>query len=287
MKEGKDKNGPGTLFVVATPLGNLEDITRRAARILNEVDLVAAEDTRHTRKLLTSLDISCPMISYYKEKEKSRAKQIIDRILAGENVALVSDAGTPAVSDPGAVLVRHAVDNGITLVPVPGPSALTAAVSVAGLEDGSFIFLGFLPGRKGERCSLLRSLSGQNRALIFYESPNRIVKSLKDCLEVLGDRDIFIGRELTKLHEEILHVTTVEALVELSARKKIKGELVVIINGSEEREPEMSGDLNEVLTWYRDHSDLSMRDAVRKVSDDLGTGRSVVYSAALAIWSVV
>ncbi|MBU0479804.1 MAG: 16S rRNA (cytidine(1402)-2'-O)-methyltransferase [Proteobacteria bacterium] len=278
--------GAGVLYVVATPIGNLEDITRRAVRILGEVNLIAAEDTRHTRKLLASLGIRTPMISYYKDKEQSRASDVIQRILSGENVALVSDAGTPAISDPGAVLVRLAVENGVRVVPVPGPSALSGAVSIAGLKDNAFVFLGFLPGRKGERVSLLKSIEGQNRAHVFYESPHRIVKSLQDCLEVLGDRRVFIGRELTKLHEETIHAKTSEVIEILTGRDKIRGEFVVVIDGSDESGPgAMQGvDLDGVLVWYRDNSRLSMRDAVRKVAEDLGTARSEVYSTALVIW---
>lgn len=281
--EGGDS---GVLYVVATPIGNLEDITRRAIRILGEVALIAAEDTRHTRKLLASLDIHTPLVSYYKGQEFSRSRQVIEKLLGGEDVALVSDAGTPAVSDPGAILVRQAIGEGIRVVPIPGPSALTAAVSVAGLEEGGFLFVGFLPGKKGERRRLLQGLLEAGRPLVFYESPRRIIKALRECLEVFGDRPVFLGRELTKLHEELFHAPLSSVLDDLAARSRIKGEFVVIVGpaASSENEGPTGGELEDILAWYRDQSDLSMRDVCRKVAADLSISRSEVYSRALSVW---
>lgn len=284
MKTG-EVDGAGVLYVVATPIGNLEDITRRAIRILGEVALIAAEDTRHTRKLLASLDIHTDMVSYYKGQELSRSRHVIERLLQGEDVALVSDAGTPAVSDPGAILVRQAIGEGIKVVPVPGVSALTAAVSVAGLEEGGFLFVGFLPGKKGERNRLFKSLAGALRPLVFYESPRRIVKSLRECLDVFGDRQVFLGRELTKMHEELFHSRLSEVISDLDARAQIKGEFVVIVGAEVEAQVgPIGGELEDILVWYRDQSDLSMRDACRKVAADLGLSRSEVYTRALAVW---
>lgn len=275
----------GILYVVATPIGNLEDITRRAVRILGEVSLIAAEDTRHTRKLLSSLDIRNNLVSYYKGKELSRSKKIVEKLCAGEDVALVSDAGTPAVSDPGALLVQQAISVGVRVVPVPGASALTAAISVAGLQEQSFLFLGFLPGKKGERVKLLNSLAAQERAIVFYESPHKIIKSLTDCLAVLGDRSVFLGRELTKIHEELFHSTLSEVLGELSSRDRVRGEFVVLVRGAELADSEPAGEnLTEILAWYRDSSEMSMRDVCRKVAADLGISRSDVYNKALDIW---
>lgn len=286
MSVAKDqKPRSGTLYVVATPIGNLEDMTVRGIRILREVDLIAAEDTRQTRKLLSSLDIHTRLISYHKEREQSRAAELLERLQSGENLALVSDAGTPALSDPGSVLVKLVVAAGIKLVPVPGPSALATAVSVAGLSGSGFVFLGFLPGKAGERKRLLHSLAAGELAVIFYESPHRLVKSLTDCLEIFGDREVFVGRELTKLYEELLHRRLSEVLADFSGRREIKGELVVIVKGAVvaggEPAPE---DLPGVIAWYRDHSQLSLRDATRKIAADLGLPRSEVYSQALAIW---
>ncbi len=276
---------PGVLYVVATPIGNLEDITRRAIRILTEVSLIAAEDTRHTRKLLSSLDISTRMISYYKGQESSRSAKVLDRLIAGDDVALVSDAGTPAVSDPGAILVRQAVSAGIRVEPIPGASALTAAVSVAGLADTPFTFLGFLPGKKGDRKRLFQSLAGTGLPLVYYESPRRVLASLRECLALLGDRPVFLGRELTKLYEELFHTTLSVVIAELESRSNIRGEFVVIIEGQTRDKGPTTGDLEDVLIWYRDHSGLSMRDACRQIAADLGLSRSEIYNKALKIWN--
>jgi len=280
-------SGPGTLYVVATPIGNLEDMTTRAIRILREVDLIAAEDTRQTRKLLSSLAIHTRLISCHKEREQERAAELLERLKGGASLALVSDAGTPALSDPGSVLVNLVVAAGIPLVPIPGPSALATAVSVAGLPGSGFVFLGFLPGKSGERRRLLQPLVAGELPVIFYESPHRLVKSLTDCLEIFGDREVFVGRELTKLHEELLHCRLSEVLADFSGRATIKGELVVIIKTAVAAAiaDVDSTDLPSIIAWYRDHSPLSMRDATRKIANDLGLPRSEVYTQALAIWN--
>lgn len=277
--------GPGTLYVVATPIGNLEDMSLRAIRILKEVDLIAAEDTRQTRKLLSSLDIHTRLISYHKEREQSRAVELLERLKNGENLALVSDAGTPALSDPGSILVKLVAAAGIPLVPIPGPSALATAVSVAGLSGSGFIFLGFLPGKSGERRRLLQPLAAGELPVIFYESPHRLLKSLSDCLEIFGDREVFVGRELTKMYEELLHRPLSEVLADFKGRREIRGELVVILKGAAAADAEAGlADLPGVIAWYRDHSPLSLRDATRKIASDMGLPRSEVYSQALAIW---
>ena len=274
----------GTLYVVATPIGNLEDITLRAIRILGEVDVIAAEDTRHTRKLLSHLGIAKPLLSYFKDKETSRSVQILDRLKKGKIVALVSDAGTPAISDPGHIVTRMALGAGIRVVPIPGPSALTAALSVAGLEAGaSLLFLGFLPSRSTARRKLLKSMVHQPCAIAFYESPRRLEACLQDCLAILGDRKIFWARELTKLHEEI-QSSTLSRLTEELASRRVKGESVIIIQGEDKQEEVPAAELDELLSWYKQNSGLSLKDAVRKVSNDLGLPRSKVYKKALAIW---
>ena len=209
--------------MVATPIGNLEDITLRALRILKEVDLIAAEDTRHTRKLLTHFGISTPTLSYYKEKEQERAAVIINKLHEGQNIALVSDAGTPGISDPGSILVQKAAVEKIRIEPIPGPSSLTAALSVAGISDNSFVFLGFAPSRKKQRQDLLLSLCGEKRHLVFFEAPHRLQSFLKDCYEILGDRLIFWCRELTKMHEELTRDYLSSVLAHCKD-KKIKGE---------------------------------------------------------------
>lgn len=276
-------SGPGTLYVVATPIGNLEDVTLRAIRVLKEVDIIAAEDTRHTRKLLNHLGISTPTLSYYREKEQERAALIILRLQKGENVALVSDAGTPGISDPGSVLVRHAISANIRVEPVPGPSALSAALSVAGLIDGAFVFLGFAPSRKKPRRDLLHSLRPEKRQLVFFEAPHRVHAFLQDSYEVLGDRDIFWCRELTKVHEEMTR-GTLGRVLEQCQGKKIRGESVLIISGAPPR-PEMSDrEIMEILRACKKTGGKSLKSAVQELTAAHDLPRSRVYSKALKIW---
>ncbi len=276
----------GCLYVVATPIGNLEDITLRAIRVLGEVDLVAAEDTRHTRKLLSHLALSKPLISYYKDREASRSRRIVDELLLGSDVALVSDAGTPGISDPGAILVNLCRDNNIPVIPVPGPSALTALFSVSGFSQSSFVFLGFLPTKKSECKKILLAHSHDDSVLVFYESPRRICKSLVLCSEIFGERKVFIGRELTKIYEEFLSGNITEVLCDLEGRNMIKGEFVVAVApGIASAVPEIE-DLSDLLSWYRDESGFSMKDSVKKIAVDLNLARSYVYKKALPVWKL-
>ncbi|MBU0908848.1 MAG: 16S rRNA (cytidine(1402)-2'-O)-methyltransferase [Proteobacteria bacterium] len=275
----------GTLYVVATPIGNLEDITLRAVRILGQVDLIAAEDTRHTRKLLSHLSISKPLVSYYKEREFSRSEKIIEELLGGHDVALVSDAGTPAISDPGAILVSQCHKNSIPVIAVPGPSALTATLSVAGLTQSSFTFLGFLPGKKSQRMKTLTAHVQDETAVVFYESPRRVCNTLAECRDVFGERKIFIGRELTKIHEELLTGTLSEVLHVLEEKSQIKGEFVAIVFPDQTSQPAVPEDFEELLCWYKDNSGLSMKDSVKKISSDLNLSRSLVYEKALYVWA--
>ncbi len=283
MRPGTDQQeAPGTLYVVATPIGNLEDITLRALRILKEVALIASEDTRHTRKLLTHYDIHTRLVSYFKGQEARKAAGIIAALLAGQDVALVSDAGTPAIADPGTILVQKAREEGIRVVPVPGPSALAAGLSIAGFE-GPVLFAGFLPAKSGQRRVLLESLASQNHHLLFYEAPHRILKSLEDCRAVLGERRVFLGRELTKLHEESLVGGLSEMLALLSGRPAVKGEFVVLIEGGGAPPALPADSVVEKLRWHREQGD-SLKSAVQAVKDELGLPRSAVYSQALALW---
>ncbi|HID68996.1 MAG TPA: 16S rRNA (cytidine(1402)-2'-O)-methyltransferase [Desulfobacterales bacterium] len=282
---GKDKETvSGTLYIAATPIGNLEDITLRCLRILKEVDLIAAEDTRHTRKLLTHFNISTPLISYYREKEVQRSTQLVERLVEGESIALVSDAGTPGISDPGAVLVARARGAGINVVPLPGASALTTALSVSGLTHPHFLFLGFAPSKKSQRRSLLTSLKNSPWPLVFYESPRRIQNLLSDILKILGDRQGFWARELTKAFED-LKSYKVSTLLELTTSKKSRGEFVLIIEPDKDKEVCAEGEnLQELLLWYRDNTDMTLKDVSRKLADDLGLSRSSVYQQALDIY---
>ena len=218
-----------TLYIVATPIGNLEDITVRALRVLGEVSLIAAEDTRTTRKLLSYYDIDTPCTSYHDHNRVSKLPAILDALAQGD-VALVSDAGTPAINDPGTELVAAAATAGHEIVPLPGPSALTAALSVAGLEIEQFIYLGFLPRRGGPRRKLLESLIGDSRALITFEAPHRVTETLTDIHETLGDRQVVVCRELTKLHEEVFRGTVAGALGHFVDPR---GEFTLIVQGSD------------------------------------------------------
>ena len=275
--------GPGTLYVVATPIGNLEDITLRALRILKEVDLVAAEDTRHTRKLLTHFGIPTPTLSYYKEKEQERAALIIKKLIEGQNIALVSDAGTPGISDPGSILVQKAIAANIKVVPIPGPSSLTAALSVAGIQENSFVFLGFAPTRKKQRQDLLLSLSREQRHLVFFEAPHRLLPFLQDCCEILGDRMVFWCRELTKIHEELTR-NSLCVVLEHCKDKKIKGESVFIISGAAPGPEITDAKITEILQAYKKSGGKSLRDAVQSISSEHKLARSAVYKQALKIW---
>jgi len=225
----------GVLYIVATPIGNLEDITLRALRVLKEVDLIAAEDTRHTKGLLAHYGIPTPLTSCHEHNEKAKAHALVERLERGEKIALVSDAGTPLVSDPGYRLVREAITAGIRVVPVPGPSALTGILSASGLAVESFIFEGFLPAKKKERREKLRKLEAESRTIVFYEAPHRLRESLEDLFEILGDREIVLGREMTKVYEEFIRGRLSEVKAEID-RREVQGEIALIISGAEKQE---------------------------------------------------
>ncbi len=272
----------GTLYIVPTPIGNLEDITLRAIRILNEVDLIAAEDTRHTHKLLNHLNIQTPMVSYYREKEVQRSAEIIDILKTGQNVALVCDAGTPAISDPGSVVVKSAHQNDIKVIPLPGPSALITALSAAGLGNAEFLFLGFLPSKKNQRRKSLNALIHSEYPVVLYESPHRISALLEDAFDILGERQALWARELTKKFEE-LQRADLQTLLEKSRSGKNKGEFVLVIwPGKKEKVTAES--IEELIEWYRDNAELSLKDVSKRIATDLGISRSQVYQKALQLW---
>lgn len=221
---------PGTLYVVSTPIGNLEDITLRALRILKEVDLIAAEDTRRTGLLLKHFGIEKPLTSYFEGTELKKREFILSRLREGSDVALVSDAGTPGISDPGFRLIRLAIEHKIAVVPIPGPSAAIAALSIAGLPTDAFFFKGFLPHKSKKRRDLLGDLAEVRETLLFYESPHRIFETLQDILEILGDREMVLARELTKAYEEVLRGTVSEIQKQIGVRN-LKGEITLVIAG--------------------------------------------------------
>lgn len=283
-RDGECEDSFGLLYVVATPIGNLEDITLRALRILAEVSQIACEDTRQTRKLLTHFKINTPLTSYYRGQEVSRAAQIIAALKAGRDVALVSDAGVPCISDPGYILVREARQAGIKVTPIPGPSALTTAISMAGMEAENFLFCGFLPPRNNERRKTLRLLASEPALLVFYESPHRLLKTLSDCRDILGDRPAALCKELTKIYEHCRRGRLTDIIAVLRDLPRVRGEYVLLIEGRADLPPQPeSDDIIELLTWHR-QTGVSLKDAVRRLAADLGLSRSKVYTQALDIW---
>lgn len=225
----------GTLYIVSTPIGNLEDISLRAIRTLKEVDLIAAEDTRHTGILLKHFGIQKPLTSYFQGNELKKKEFILSKLMEGQRVALVSEAGTPGISDPGFRLIRAAIEDQISIVPIPGPSAVIAALSVSGLPTDAFIFRGFLPHKSKKKKDLLNELKEVRETLVFYESPHRISETLKDILEILGDREMALTRELTKVYEEILRGKVTEVQNQIQKRQ-LKGEMTIIISGKTRRD---------------------------------------------------
>ena len=273
---------PGVLYVVATPIGNLEDITLRALRVLGEVDLVAAEDTRRTRALLAHHGIARPVTSYYDAVERRKTPALVARLARGARIALVTDAGTPGIADPGYHLVRGAIAAGVPVVPVPGASALTALVSVAGLPAERFAFEGFLPSRAGQRAARLRALASEPRALVFYEAARRLDAFLADAEEILGDRQAALGRELTKRFEEIVRGPLSEVRRRFASGEPARGEVVVLIAGAEEETSPaastLDDDIREALAAGQRVSELATALAART-----GRPRREVYRRALEL----
>jgi 16S rRNA (cytidine1402-2'-O)-methyltransferase len=221
----------GILYVVATPIGNLDDISLRALRILKEVDLIAAEDTRHTRILLSHYDIRTPLTSYHEHNEKAQAPKLVERLQSGETIALVSDAGTPAISDPGYRLLVEALRAGVKVVPLPGPSALATVLSASGLPTDRFVFEGFLPPKRQERETKLQALRDESRTLVFYEAPHRLKESLSAMRRVFGKREIVVAREVSKIHEEFLR-GMIDAVIAQLAEREVKGEITIAVHGA-------------------------------------------------------
>jgi 16S rRNA (cytidine1402-2'-O)-methyltransferase len=270
---------PGKLHVVATPLGNLEDITLRAVRVLREVSLIACEDTRRTATLLRAHGITTSVTSYFEHNERWKGEKILDALRAGRDVALVSDAGTPGVSDPGYRLVRDARAAGIPVIPVPGPSAAVAALSVSGLPTDRFLFVGFLPAKAGARRKALEELARVRETIVFYESPVRVVAAMADMVEVLGDRDAFLCREATKMHEEYIRAPLSELRDTLSARSSIKGEVVLVVSGASA--VGRSSEPVEVVFARLVAEGKTRREAVKEAARILGLPAREVYRRVL------
>jgi 16S rRNA (cytidine1402-2'-O)-methyltransferase len=270
--------GAGRLYVVATPIGNLSDITLRAVRILEEVDVIAAEDTRTTRKLLAQHGIKTTLVSYHEHNEAVRTPELLDRLRSGSSVALVSESGTPSISDPGYRLVREAIAADITVEPVPGPSAILAALVVSGLPTHAFVFEGFLPRRPGERKRRLEALAPDQRTLVIFEAPHRLDATVADMLAVLGDRQVALCREMTKMHEEIRR-SSLSELAQSLRRRPVKGELVLVVQGAEAGVPDLEGAVTEVL--QRAEAGESVREATRAVATERGVPRRALYDRVL------
>ena len=265
----------GTLYVVATPIGNLEDITLRAIRILKEVRLIAAEDTRRTKKLLHAYEIHTPLTSLYDQSEGRKSPLLISKMNEGMDVAYVSDAGTPGISDPGYVLIKQAIANAISVVPIPGVSAVIAALSVSGLPMNSFVFDGFLPSRPVKRRQFLVSMKDETRTMVFYESPKRLMSTLRDVEEILGNRKVVISRELTKVFEEILRGRVSEVISVLQGRV-IKGEVTLLIGGKEKPLCSVDG-IRLRFKQLRENTNLTQRDIINMIAVEMGLSKKGVY----------
>ena len=274
----------GMLYLVPTPIGNLGDISERCRRTLEEADFIAAEDTRVSLKLLNYLGIKKSLVSYYEHNKAFKGNVILDRILAGETCALVSDAGSPAISDPGEDLVRLCAENGITVTAIPGPCAVITALSISGLPTGRFCFEGFLSTAKKSRKEHLASLEGETRTMIFYEAPHKLLSTLQDLAEAFGnERRISLCRELTKLHEEVVRTTLSEAIEKYTANAP-KGEFVLVVDGAApvEKEVPTAEDAGEMVKRLMGEG-LSRKDAIKQTAKALDLPKNVVYDAALSI----
>lgn len=267
----------GTLYLVATPIGNLGDITFRAIETLKSVDMILAEDTRKTIKLLNHFEISKPMISFYRHNEGTKIDSVIEMLLEGKNLALVSDAGTPAISDPGEDLVKEAINHEINIVPIPGAVAFIQGLICSGFDTKRFVFEGFLPMNKGNRKEHLKSLENEERTMIFYEAPHKLKKTLKDLKEFFGgERRVVLSREITKLFEEHLRFTLDEA-IEYYDDENVKGEFVVLLEGTPKKEVVIEETIEELMEKYLKQG-MDEKEAMKKVAKDKGVTKSQVYA---------
>lgn len=269
------------LFVCPTPIGNLEDISLRTLKVLEKVDLIAAEDTRHTRKLLNHYNIKNSLTSYHEHNEREKGEKLIEKLKEGKNIALVSDAGMPGISDPGEKLIRLAIEADIKVVVLPGPTAAITALVASGLATDKFAFEGFLSSRKGDRRKELEKIKNEKRTLIFYESPYRLLDSLKDMLDILGDRQVAIARELTKLYEEFFRGQLSQAIKKFQA-DQIRGEFVIVVEGTSKEEKDIVIDIEKKLKKYLDKG-YTKKDSIRLVAEKYGLPRNQVYKESLKI----
>lgn len=281
QKIRKNPAASGTLFVLATPIGHMEDITLRAIRTLKEVSLIAAEDTRHTRKLLARYEIATRLTSYHDYNKEKRTPGLVRKLKSGNSVALVTDAGTPSISDPGHYLVRAAIQEAIPVVPIPGPSALVAALSVSGLPTDSFVFVGFAPRKPAKRKQILQELKEETRTLIFYESPKRLLGFMREMTQVMGDRNAVVARELTKIHEEILRGTLTRVLETLVSRPSLKGEYTLLVEGYDGDGEFDHGLLVNDLKRMCSETKRPLGEVAKELSKKYGLPRKIVYQEGL------
>lgn len=265
----------GTLYMVATPIGNLEDITLRAIKVLKEVDLIAAEDTRHTLKLLNHLEISKPLISYHRHNEDIKTDILIKELEQGKKIALVSDAGTPGICDPGEEVIKKCIEEEIPIVPIPGACAMINALICSGLDTKEFAFIGFLPLNKKNRKEKLEEIKNATKTMILYEAPHKLKTTLKDLKEIIGNRKIVLARELTKIHEEYIR-ESIDVLIEKA--KELKGEFVLIIEGAEKKEENdfFKLSLQEHYTYYEDKG-LTKKEIIKQIAKDRNVNKNEIY----------
>jgi len=283
MMTQENTKSRGTLFIVATPIGNLEDISLRAIRILKEADLIAAEDTRHTRKLLSFYDIKTTLTSVHGHNEKEKSAFVISKIKEGKNIVYVTDAGTPCISDPGYFLISEAHKAGVNIVPIPGCSAVTAALSACGFPADRFVFYGFLPARGAKRKKQLDLLKNEDKVIVFYESPVRLLDLLNDLLDVFGDREMLLAREITKKFEEIKR-GKVSEFIRQKKQEKIKGEITLVVNvRSLVRQHLSDEEIMDKLINIGRKNGISLRDAVQRISQEVGLPRKKVYQLGIEL----
>lgn len=279
----REHKAEGKLFVVATPIGNMEDITLRALKVLSEVDLIAAEDTRHTGKFLKHHKIDAKLISCHEHNEEKRARELILWLKKGQQIALVSNAGTPSVSDPGYRLILKCISEGIQVIPVPGASAATAALCVYGLPTDSFIFIGFAPRKHGKRRNLFQSLSKETRTLIFYESPRRLNNLLEDLQSAMGDRKAVLAREITKIHEEFIRGNLSHIKKEIEYRGELKGECTLLLEGLPFEKKFSEDDFQDDIQQALDQSGEKLSEVVKRIGKEYGVSKKKVYDLALKL----
>ena len=274
----------GKLYLVATPIGNLEDITFRAIKVLKEVDLIAAEDTRHTLKLLNHYEISKPLISYHRHNEEVKSDILIQKLLEGQNIAIVTDAGTPGISDPGEEIVKEAINKGIEIIPVPGACAFVNALIASGLNTKEFAFYGFLPLNKKNRNHVLERIRKEDKTIILYEAPHKLLKTLEDVLEKVGDVSCVLAKELTKIHEEFIREKVSNVLNDLKAKETIKGEYILLLdlekNTIKEKEPEQERSIEEQYAYYEAQG-MGKKEIIKQIAKERKVPKNEIYQLFL------